>query len=78
MNEPQTKARGIIVDYDHPQLGSHKAIAHPVQFENMTRKVRLPPPRLGQHSAEILREVGLSEVDIGRLRETRTIETAET
>ena len=41
------KARGIIVDYDHPQLGCHKAIAHPVQFENVTRKVRLPPPRLG-------------------------------
>lgn len=78
MNEPQVKARGIIVGYDHPQLGRHKAIAHPIQFDNLAREVRLPPPRLGEHTAEILRELGLGEADIGRLRETSTIETADT
>jgi crotonobetainyl-CoA:carnitine CoA-transferase CaiB-like acyl-CoA transferase len=61
LDEPQTDARGMIVRYEHPALGDIKAIAYPIQFDDERRVVERAPPQLGQHTAEVLREMGIPE-----------------
>ena len=77
MSEPQAAARGIFMDYEHPQIGPHKAIAHPVQFDNVVRKVTRAPPRLGEHTREVLREAGIGDAEIARLRATKVVGVTE-
>ncbi len=68
LDNPHTADRGIVLDYEHPELGALKTIAHPVTFDGCKRPVRSPPPLLGAHSDEILREIGYADTDIGKLK----------
>ena len=64
---PHTAARGIVVEYDHPTLGPVKTLGQPIQFDGAPRVVRAPPPRLGEHSAEVLAAFGFTEDEIAAL-----------
>lgn len=70
---PQTAARGVVLDYEHPALGPLKTMAQPIQFNGETRAVRSPPPLLGEHSAEVLAGYGFSAADIAALRRAGAI-----
>ena len=59
LNDAQTRARGLIVQLEHPVLGAVRSIANPIHFSSTPVSYRLPPPLLGEHTEEILR--GLSE-----------------
>ena len=74
---PHTGARGIVMDYDHPELGPLKSIAHPVVFNAAERGLKSPPPRHGQHSREILSLLGYSDEDVERMRHAGVVATAE-
>ncbi|MNO04894.1 Succinyl-CoA:(R)-benzylsuccinate CoA-transferase subunit BbsF [compost metagenome] len=53
---------------EHPRLGSMPVIKNPIHFSKTPIAVGLPPPMLGEHTAEILRaELGLSAADVERL-----------
>lgn len=65
---PQTAARGIVDTFDHPVGGRMSAVVHPVSFAGVPRTVTLAPPLLGQHTGEVLAELGYSAADIERLR----------
>jgi crotonobetainyl-CoA:carnitine CoA-transferase CaiB-like acyl-CoA transferase len=73
---PHTDARGIIMAYEHPQLGSLKTTAYPVVFDGEKRLVRLPPPRHGQHTQEILTSLGYEDGAIDGLRASGVISIA--
>ena len=65
----QALARGAIVEIEHPAIGAAKSIANPVKLSGTPVVYRLPPPRLGEHTEIILREIGLEETEIRAARE---------
>ncbi|WP_193370976.1 CaiB/BaiF CoA transferase family protein [Pelagibius marinus] len=65
--DPQALAREMIVETQHPVAGAVKSIGLPVKFSETPGGVERPAPLLGQHSREILAELGYSKADIDRL-----------
>lgn len=58
VNDPQVKHNGMIMTYDHPKVGRVATTGFTVKFSETPQAVYYPAPLLGQHSAEILRELG--------------------
>jgi crotonobetainyl-CoA:carnitine CoA-transferase CaiB-like acyl-CoA transferase len=64
VNDPQTLARGLIVEIKHPTLDVVRSIANPVRLSDTPVVYRLPPPLLGEHNREVLSELGYSGEEI--------------
>lgn len=67
LSHPQTLARGMVVELQHPQAGTTQAIGCPIHFSATPTDTGTPAPLLGQHSREILREYGLADSEISAL-----------
>ena len=67
LNDAQTLARGMIVQLEHPSLGVVRSIANPVKLSDTPVSYRLPPPLLGEHTAEILESLGYSSDEAARV-----------
>jgi crotonobetainyl-CoA:carnitine CoA-transferase CaiB-like acyl-CoA transferase len=61
--------RGIIVELEHPSLGLLKSIATPIHMSETPLVYRRPPPRLGEHTNEVLRELKYDAAQIISLRD---------
>jgi formyl-CoA transferase len=68
LDHPHTKADKLIMQYDHPAAGPLNCVGHPVTFVGTNRDAGLPPPTLGQHTDDVLKELGLSADSIAELR----------
>ena len=66
-NDPQAIARDMIIDVDHASVGTVRTIGHPVKFSRTPAKVDHAAPVLGQHSREVLAEIGYETEKIDAL-----------
>jgi crotonobetainyl-CoA:carnitine CoA-transferase CaiB-like acyl-CoA transferase len=73
LNDPQLLARGMIVELMHPAAGPVRSLGNPVHLADTPVGYRLPPPMLGQHTGEVLAELGYAADEIRRLRKEEAI-----
>ncbi|MCC6745514.1 MAG: CoA transferase, partial [Acidobacteria bacterium] len=64
--DPQTTARGMIVELDRGDGTPIRMVGSPLALTSTPPSYRLPPPRLGEHTEEVLREIGLEWDDQSR------------
>ena len=70
---PQVAAREMVTVVEHPVLGTLRQVAPPFQLHATPATVRTPPPLLGEHTDEVLHELGFDPADVERLRRERIV-----
>jgi len=71
--DPQTIANEFWAEIDHPIIGHFKTVASPVKFKGTPASVRTPAPELGQHTEEVLLELGYTWDEIANLKDLGAI-----
>ena len=66
-SDPQTGAREMVVELEHPRAGRTRALGLPVKLSRTPGKVTRPAPLMGQHTREVLAEFGFSKEEIEAL-----------
>jgi len=70
--EPSLRASGTVLEVDHPKRGKYLTVGNPIKLSDSKTEVRRSP-LLGEHTAEVLAELGLTESEIGALRSEKVI-----
>jgi len=70
---PQLLHRGMIVEQEHPTAGTIHSVGSPILFSNTPASYRRPPPRLGEHTEEVLSAWGYTDEEIDALRQEGAI-----
>ncbi|KAG4411266.1 hypothetical protein IFR04_015592 [Cadophora malorum] len=68
LNHEHTLARGMVKQMDHEACGPIKMVNTPVKYSESEPSIRSVPPMLGQHTDEVLRDIGMSESQIEALK----------
>ncbi len=72
-SDPQVTANDYITEYDHPALGKVNMVGFPIHMSETPPSVRMPAPEMGQHTEDVLLELGYTWEDIGRFRDEEVI-----
>ena len=73
LNHPQTKAREMMLPIQHPTIENLQVPGFPVKMGGTPQSVRYYPPLLGEHTDDVLSELGYSTEDIQRLKNKQII-----
>jgi crotonobetainyl-CoA:carnitine CoA-transferase CaiB-like acyl-CoA transferase len=69
----EAAALGMTVEQHHPAWGIIRQVGVPFRLSTAPASIRTPPPMLGEHTDEILTDLGYSKADIADLRERRVV-----
>jgi crotonobetainyl-CoA:carnitine CoA-transferase CaiB-like acyl-CoA transferase len=73
-DDPQIRHREMVHSIPHPLSGTLSVVGNPLKFSDTPLEYRRPPPLLGEHTAEVLRDVlGMDDAEIARLGEQRVV-----
>lgn len=74
LSDPQILAREMVVEMEHPATGKFKLVGSPMKLSDTPVQYRIPPPLLGEHTEEVLRDIlKYDRAKISRLREDKVI-----
>ncbi|WP_408011672.1 CaiB/BaiF CoA transferase family protein [Pseudalkalibacillus sp. A8] len=71
--DPQVKSRGMVIDLEHPKAGTIKVVGSPLKLSRTPVEVRRHPPLPGEHTEEVLNEIGYTLNDIKDLKHKNII-----
>ena len=71
--DPQVQQLGIAQKVEHPRLGMQTLVGQAMTLSRTPSKLRTATPEHGEHSEQILRELGYDEAGIKRLRERQIV-----
>ncbi len=71
--DEHTAARNMVETVEHPTIGALKMLGIPFKFSDTECSVRRAPPTLGQHTDEVLGELGLDAAAIAKLRQDKMV-----
>ncbi|MBL4600902.1 MAG: CoA transferase [Rhizobiaceae bacterium] len=77
VDDPQIKHNGTFVEYDHPTEGRIKTPGFPIKFSKTPSSIDRGAPLVGEHTRELLDELGLAENDITALEAAGVINCGE-
>ena len=73
VNDPQMIARGMVMEVEHPVEGRIPQIGFPVKFSATPGAITRPPPVLGEHTDDVLAEIGYGAGEIEALRREKVV-----
>jgi len=72
--DPQVRHCGLVEEISHPTIGTLRQVASPIRMESLGARTSVrPPPSLGQHTPEVLREYGFTAERIAALADAGVI-----
>jgi crotonobetainyl-CoA:carnitine CoA-transferase CaiB-like acyl-CoA transferase len=73
MNDPGVRHQDMVHEYDHPDVGRLRVMGQPLAFAGTPTRDPGPPPTLGQHTDEVLRELGYDATAVHDLRARKVV-----
>jgi crotonobetainyl-CoA:carnitine CoA-transferase CaiB-like acyl-CoA transferase len=77
LTDPAILTDEMVVELDHPRAGRIKLLGNPMKFLETPVQFRRPPPLLGQHTREVLKEAGYTDDEVDRLRAAGAIRLSD-
>ena len=73
MQSPHAQARGSVLEIDYPGIGPVKSAGNPIKLSDAPIETRRKSPMVGEHTVEIMRDVGFSDTEIAALRDAKAV-----
>jgi len=76
-DDPQVQAREMLRSLSHPEIGEVDTLGFPIKYRNIDQQIERHPPRLGEHTREVLRSAGYDDETIDALLDDEVLDEFE-